>query len=80
MHREAWVKFAQREGTGAQAYVRFANMLITDAQYLLVGWTECTDSSVKPGYYSFMYPVSSLTRVRSTKHGFALVMATQYCE
>jgi len=34
-HREAWVKFAEREGTGAQAYVRFANMLITDAQYLL---------------------------------------------
>ncbi|KAF5841726.1 ubiquitin conjugation factor E4 [Dunaliella salina] len=34
-HREAWLKFAAREGTGAQAYVRFANMLITDAQYLL---------------------------------------------
>ena len=34
--REAWMKFAAREGSGAQAYVRFANMLITDATYLLV--------------------------------------------
>jgi len=31
------VKFAAQEGTGSKAYVRFANMLITDAQYLLVG-------------------------------------------
>ncbi|KAL6763344.1 ubiquitin elongating factor core-domain-containing protein [Haematococcus lacustris] len=34
-HREAWIKFAAREGTGSAAYVRFTNMLINDATYLL---------------------------------------------
>ena len=33
--REVWRAYAVQEGTGSGEYVRFANMLISDAIYLL---------------------------------------------
>lgn len=35
-HRETWIQFAATQGSGSAPYVRFCNMLITDATYLLV--------------------------------------------
>jgi len=34
-HKEVWHAYAAREGSGSGGYVRFANMLITDAIFLL---------------------------------------------